>query len=223
MRVHRVFAAAAAVLTLAGGSALVVLGGSEPAEAGDVAAVLAMASAPSSGLVAGSEGGALHAQSAGAVDYFLKVDGIEGESTDDTHKGQLDLLSYSWGIEQSGRAAGVGGGGAGKVTFQDFSFTSNVSKATPKLFLACASGEHIKEVVLSVRKKGEAQQDYLVIKMTDVIITSYQTGGSNGAIPVDQVSLNFGKIEVEYRGQRPDGSLEPPIRAAWDLKANKRA
>src|ERR1700753_4105926 len=82
-----------------------------------------------------------------AVDYFLKIDGIEGESKDSKHKGEIDLDSWSWGANQSGTYHGGGGGGAGKVAMQDFHFVMKINKASPKLMLACASGEHIKKAV----------------------------------------------------------------------------
>jgi type VI secretion system secreted protein Hcp len=158
---------------------------------------------------------------AAAVDYFLKVDGIPGESKDSSHSGEIDVLSFSWGVAQTGSSASGGGAGAGKANFQDISFTASMSKASPKLFQACASGEHIKEVVLTaVKADKKDRQEYLIVKMTDVLVSSYQTGGSSGQIPVDQFSMNFAKIEIEYRPTNPDGSLGEPIRAGWDLKEN---
>jgi type VI secretion system secreted protein Hcp len=159
-----------------------------------------------------------------AVDAFLKLDGIKGESTDDKHKDEIDVLSWSWGLSQTGTLAFGGGGGASKVQFQDFHFTSSISKASPLLFLGCATGEHIKEATITARKAGEKQQDFLIIKMNDVLITSYQTGGSSqsDALPTDQFSLNFAKIEYSYIPQKPDGGLASPVGGGWDLKLNKK-
>jgi type VI secretion system secreted protein Hcp len=106
-----------------------------------------------------------------AYDVFLKLDGIEGESLDDKHKDEIDIESFQWGLSQSGTLSGGGGGGVGKASFQDFSFTANISKASPKLFLACASGQHIKDGTITVRKAGKGQQEFLVVKMTDAFIT----------------------------------------------------
>lgn len=159
------------------------------------------------------------------VDYFLKIDGIEGESTDNRHKGEIEILSWSWGESNTGvMSHAATGGGAGKVSMQDFHFTAVMSKASPSLFLKCATGEHIKQAVLTARKAGGDQQDYLKITLTDVLISSYQIGGSNGdgGIPIDQFSLNFAKIEFEYRPQKADGGLDAPIKAGYDLKANKK-
>ena len=156
-----------------------------------------------------------------AVDFFLKLDGIEGESQDDTHKDEVELLSWSWGETNSGTASRGGGAGAGKVSMQDFHFTAEASKATPKLMLACATGSHIKDATLTCRKAGEKQQEYFIVKMTDVLVSSYQTGGSGGDIvPVDQISLNFAKIEWEYKPQDAKGTLQGAIKAGWDLKKN---
>lgn len=158
-----------------------------------------------------------------AVDYFLKIKGIEGESKDDKHKNEIDLESWSWGASQSGTHAGGGGGGAGKVSMQDFHFVMKMNKATPKLFLACANGKHIDEALLTCRKAGEKQQEYLVIKFTDLLVSSYQTGGSahGDVIPTDQISFNFAKIEFEYKEQQKDGSLGGAIKAHYDVKTNK--
>lgn len=158
-----------------------------------------------------------------AVDYFLKLDGIDGESTDDKHKGEIDVLSWSWGETNSGSHSTGGGGGAGKVSMQDFHFVMESNKATPKLMLACASGQHIKKAVLTCRKAGGEQQEYLKVTMDDLLVSSYQTGGSGSSVkPSDQISLNFSKIEFEYKPQKPDGTLDAPVKAGWDLKANKK-
>ena len=158
------------------------------------------------------------------ADYFLKIDGIQGESADAKHKGEIDVESWSWGVTQSGASSPGGGGGAGKATAQDFHFVARTSKASPKLFLACASGQHHKSAILTARTAGKSQQDFLKWTMTDVLVSSFQTGGSEAGqvVPIDQVSLNFSKIEVEYRTQNPDGSPGAAIKEGWDFKANKK-
>jgi type VI secretion system secreted protein Hcp len=157
-----------------------------------------------------------------AVDYFLKIDGIQGESFDVKHKGEIQLESFSWG-ETSASGAGPGGGaGAGKVHIQDLVVTMVVSKASPKLMLGCATGKHYKEAVLTARRTGKAQQEFLTFKFKDVVVTSYQTGGSaQGDVPIDQASLGFATIQLEYRPQKADGSLDTPVKSGWDLKQNK--
>ena len=159
-----------------------------------------------------------------AVDYFLKIDGIEGESHDSKHKGEIDLQSWSWGESQTGTHSGGGGGGAGKVSMQDFHFVMKCNKASPKLMLACATGEHIPKAVLVCRKAGKDQQEFLKVTLTDVLVSSYQTGGSahSDVIPTDQISMNFAKIEKEYKEQKADGSLGGAVKAGYDVKANKK-
>ncbi|MGE5570098.1 MAG: Hcp family type VI secretion system effector [Rhodospirillales bacterium] len=156
------------------------------------------------------------------VDYFLKIDGIAGESQDHKHKGEIEIESFSWGATQSGTASYGGGMGAGKVQMQDFHFVMRVNKASPKLMLACATGDHIKSAILTCRKAGKEQQEYLKVTFTDLMVSNYQTGGSAGdTIPMDQISLNFAKVEIEYKEQKPDGSLGGAIKAHYDLKTNK--
>jgi type VI secretion system secreted protein Hcp len=158
-----------------------------------------------------------------AVDMFLKIHGIPGESTDASHRDEIDLLSYTWGESQPALASSAGGGSAaGRVAMQDFHFTMRINKASPKLFLACASGAHIRNAILTVRRSGGNPVEFLKWTFTDVTIGSYQTatGVPPGELPLEQVSLRFAKIEVEYRPMRPDGSLDAPIKAGWDLQAN---
>lgn len=157
------------------------------------------------------------------VDYFLKLEGIEGESTDDKHKNEIDVLSWSWGETQSGTAAHGGGSGAGKVSMQDFHFTMRVNKATPTLLLACATGQPFASAELVCRKAGGAQEEYLKYTFSDVLVSSYQTGGAAGdTIPTESISLNYAKMEVEYKPQKPDGTLDSPVKVGYDLKANKK-
>ena len=158
-----------------------------------------------------------------AVDYFLKLDGIEGESTDSKHAKEIDVEAWSWGESQAAAAAPAGGSGTGKVSMQDFSFVMKFNKASPKLMLSCATGKHIKSAKLAVRKAGQGQLDYLTFTFLDVVVSSYQTGGteSSGLAPLDQVSLRYAKIEVEYKAQKADGSLVVAGQFKFDLKLNK--
>lgn len=157
-----------------------------------------------------------------AVDYLLEIDGIKGESGDSKHPGTIEINSFSWGATNSGSHSGGGGGGAGKVHFQDVHFTTHVNIASPKLLLACASGQHIKKAVLYVRKQGKDQHDYYKVTLEDLLVSSYQSGGHEGgdSRPTDQFSLNFTKIKFEYKQQKPDGSLGDGPTATWDVKKN---
>ena len=158
------------------------------------------------------------------VDYFLKIEGIEGESLQKGHEKEIEIMSFSWGESNAGSFAGNLGGGSGKVSMQDFHFTVPINRSSPKLFLACATGEHIKGATLTCRKAGKTQQEFLKWKFSDILISSYNTGGSGGAdvVPIDQVSFNFTKIEVSYAPQKQDGSLDAAIPAGYDLKAGQK-
>jgi type VI secretion system secreted protein Hcp len=137
-----------------------------------------------------------------AVDYFLKIDTIPGESQDATHKGEIQLESWSWGETQQGTQAYGAGGGAGKVAMQDFHFVMKTNKASPLLFLACANGQHIPKATLTARKAGKEAQEYLKWIFTDLLISSYQTGGSahsGDAVPTDQISFNLPRLMLNTR------------------------
>ena len=155
-----------------------------------------------------------------AVDYYLKIAGIDGESTKKGVENHIEVLSWSWGETNSGSMSHGGGGGTGKVSMQDFNFSMTINKATSKLWLACATGEHLKEALLTCREAGKEQQVYFTVKFTDLLISSYQIGGAAGDDhkPVDHVSFNYTKIETEYKPQKADGTLESPIKAGYDLK-----
>ena len=159
-----------------------------------------------------------------AVDYFLKIEGIEREAQEAKHGKEIQLESWSWGETQSGSHAVGAGGGAGKVSMQDFHFVMTVNKASPKLMLACATGEHIKSAVLTCRKAGKEQQEFLKVSFSDLMVSSFQTGGSarGEIVPTDQIALNFAKIEFEYKSQKQDGSLDTPVKAGYDLKKQQK-
>ena len=112
-----------------------------------------------------------------ASDIFAKIGDIKGESLDDKHKDEIEVLSFSWGVTNAAVVPGGGGGGAGKATFQDLSIVHNIDKATPLLLRACATGTHLKEATITHRKAGKGQQEFLIVKMNDVIITGVTHGG----------------------------------------------
>jgi type VI secretion system secreted protein Hcp len=158
-----------------------------------------------------------------AADFLLMIDGIKGESQQDKHKGEIEVESFSWGASQQGTFGAGGGGGAGKVSFTDIHFTSRVGKHSPLLVKACATGQHIKKAVLTCRKSGGDQQEYYKVTLEDLLVSSYQSGGSEGSnsVPADQCSLNFSKIEFSYAPQKEDGKLDSPVVIQYDLKASK--
>ena len=160
-----------------------------------------------------------------AFDAFIKINGIEGEVAEFGHEGEILVESFSWGMSQTS-AGHLGGGGAGKVNFNDFSIVKALDKASPKLALACASGQHITEVTLTLyRAGGETRQKYMEYKMTDVFITSVNQGGNaNGDVdkPLENVSFSYGKVEWKYTQQRADGGPGGTTQTGWDLKKNQQ-
>jgi len=152
------------------------------------------------------------------IDGFLKIEGIPGESQDTKHKGEIEVGAWSWGESASVPTPGAGGG-AGKVTIQPFTFSSGISKASPLLMKACASGQHIKSALFTARHGGQTQVEFLTIALGDVLVSSYQTGGGgeDGSAPLESISLNFRTIRVEYKETKPDGTAGTPVVFAWDL------
>jgi len=157
-----------------------------------------------------------------SADIFLKIDGIKGESKDSKHKDEIELHAWSWAQAQTGSAASGGGMGSGKVQMHDISFTKSVDKATPKLIGSCAKGDHIPKAEMAMRKAGGEQKEYLKITLEDVMVSSYSTSGSGGGeVPMENVTLAFGKITVEYFEQDNKGTMTSAGKAGWDVKANK--
>jgi type VI secretion system secreted protein Hcp len=157
-----------------------------------------------------------------AVDMFLKLDGIKGESKDHKHKDEIHIESFSWGMSQTGAHGTGGGGGAGKVAVHDISITKFLDKASPALMLHCCNGKHIKDGLITVRKAGEKPVEYLKIKLTDLLVSSVQEAGHGGDLLSESLSLNFAKFHVEYQEQKPDGSGQPGGEMGWDVKANQK-
>ena len=157
-----------------------------------------------------------------AVDMFLKIDGVDGESRDADHKDEIDILAWSWGLSQSGTTHMGGGGGAGKVSVQDISITKWVDKSSPNLLKYCCNGKHFKEALLTVRKAGEKPLEYIKIKLEELIISSVSTGGSGGEDRLtENCTLNFAKVAYEYQPQKDDGSKDGgAIPMGWNIAEN---
>jgi type VI secretion system secreted protein Hcp len=161
-----------------------------------------------------------------AYDAFLKLTDVKGESQDAKHKGEIDILSFSFGVAQTGSSAIGGGGGTGKASVQDFHFVHAMDQATPVLFQKCATGEHLKEALITVRKAGGDQLEYLKIKLVDVLVSSVSPSGTtahagSSEVPLESVSLNFAKISLDYQPQGADGKAQGgAIHGGWDVKQN---
>lgn len=158
------------------------------------------------------------------VDYFLKVEGVDGESKDSQYGGWIDVVSWAWSETQTGTLAHGGGGGGGKVSMKDFVVRFHHCKASPKLMEGCASGQRFGSATLVARVAGGTQAKFLQIKFTDVLVGSYETSGASGSAgrPIDNVGLNFGKIEHEYQEQTESGSPGGTVLGNWNLKLNKK-
>lgn len=148
------------------------------------------------------------------MDYFLKIDGIQGESRDAKHKGEIELVSFGWGADVARGGGSGGGGGSGRAQFQPFHFTMLTNKASPQLFLATVSGKHLKEATLSVRRAGKQALEYLKIKFTEVFVTSFHEEAGPEP-PTELIAFDFGRIEIDYSAKR--GGTE---HAGWDVKKN---
>jgi type VI secretion system secreted protein Hcp len=157
-----------------------------------------------------------------AVDMFLKIDGVEGESKDKSHPKQIDVLSWSWGASNRGSAHVGGGAGSGKVEVQDLQVTKYVDSSSPKLLLACFTGTHFDNALLSVRKAGgQSPVEYVKIKMQEIFITSVSTGahGSDDRL-TESITLNFSKVNLDYTPQTEKGAAGTAIPFSWDIAAN---
>jgi type VI secretion system secreted protein Hcp len=161
-----------------------------------------------------------------ALDMFMEMgDKISGETKDDefSKKKAIDVLAWSWGMSQSGSFHEGGGGGAGKASFQDVSFTKWVDSSTPALMIHLAKGTHIPECKLTCRKAGEGQQKYIEITMTKCIVSSVSTGGSGGEDRLtENVTLNFAEVNYEYFTQDDKGATKSAGKFPWSIEANKQ-
>lgn len=158
-----------------------------------------------------------------AVDMFIKIGDLKGESVDDKHKGEIDVLAWSWGMSQSGNTHVAAGGGAGKVNVQDLSFTKHLDKASPNLMQYCCNGKHFADALLTVRKAGENPLEYLKITLKDLIIAAVTTGGSGSEDRLtENVTLNFAEFKVEYTPQKKDGSGDAAVTVGWHIAENKK-
>ena len=155
---------------------------------------------------------------------YLKLDGIKGESTSAQHPDEVVVESWTWGVEADpAPSGGAGGAAAGKPGFSDLTFSHRVDRASPELWKACATGKRIREAILSVNRGAAAAQDYIIIKLKDVIVTSaaMADASADALSPIETVSLAFGKLDYAYRPQNPNGSLGTAVSFKYDVPTNK--
>jgi type VI secretion system secreted protein Hcp len=160
-----------------------------------------------------------------AVDMFLSIKGVEGESADSAHPKEIDVLAWSWGLSQSGTAHVGGGAGSGKVSVQDISVTKYVDSASHRLMQAVLKGDHFEEAKLTVRKAGGDPLEYIVITMKKkVYVTGISTGGSGGEDRLtENVTLNFEEVNFAYKPQTEKGTGEAAKEVAWNIAQNAAA
>jgi|SRR5690554_685101 len=155
-------------------------------------------------------------------DFYIKIDGIPGESKDSNHEGQIDVLSWGYAVSQSSSANVGGGGGVGKAHFSELVFTHYVDKSTANLIKYCASGKHVPSVELSCCKVGDGQQEYMKITLKDVLVTHVRPmGATNSPRVLEEVGISYSEIKVEVKEQNKDGSMGATVTGTWNVKQNK--
>jgi type VI secretion system secreted protein Hcp len=155
-----------------------------------------------------------------AVDYFLKLDQVDGESADDKHKNEIQIMSWSWGASNVSSVAGTGGSGAGKVDLSDFSIMTYFDKATPKFFKSACLGTHIKTGSMTAVKAGAEGKPYLKVDFQEMFVTSLQISASS-EIPTVSVSFSYNQIKIDYSTQNEQGNVTSTGAQGWDVKGNK--
>ncbi len=172
-----------------------------------------------------------------AFNLFIKFDGIMGESTDIRHKDEIDVLDWAWGVSMAGTINSGGGAGVGKAAFSDLSFTHHIDKASPNLFKTCATGKHVKEAKLTVRRAiapkppsplsnpldvPNVAEDFLIITMSEVMVTHVTpVGNTTSSSMIESVSLQFGRVDMEYKPQLRGGVFDAGVHFTYDIQANQ--
>jgi type VI secretion system secreted protein Hcp len=159
-----------------------------------------------------------------AVDIFMQIDTVKGESTDSKFKDSIEVMSWSWGLTQSGTTHAGQGSGAGKVNVHDLSFTKYVDTSSPVLLQHCCKGKHFSKATLTMRKAGSTPLVYLVIELKNVLISSVSlaTAASDDR-QTEVVTLNFGQFSYSYTPQKADGSGGAAIQTTWNIASNSES
>jgi type VI secretion system secreted protein Hcp len=157
------------------------------------------------------------------VDIFLKLDGVKGESKDEKHRGEIDIFDYDLEVNQEGTRHTGSGGGAGKATFGDLMITCQVDTSTTDLFQCCASGKHIAQAVLTLRKAGDKPLEFFVGTLIDIVVSKVKLKAPNSDEQrhLVEVHLNYAKIKLKYYPQSDSGVAGVPTEGGWDIAANK--
>ncbi len=158
-----------------------------------------------------------------AVDMFLKLGDIKGESQDLAHRDEIDITNWGWGLSQTGSMHSGTGGGSGKADFTNLNLTKPLDKSSPNLMMACATGKHYPEAKLVVRKAGGTSPvEYLVIILKEVMVVSYSTRADTADdVLYDSIALNFATVDVSYQPQKADGAKDGgPVKFGWNIRQN---
>jgi len=160
-------------------------------------------------------------------DAFLKIDGVDAESSDSKHKGEIEILSFHWGVSQAitGTVSSTGTFSGQRCDMTALAIVKQLDKSSPKLAQACAAGDHFKEATLTLSRAGGDKQPYMKYKLSDVLVESVRTGGASqgeGGVPSEELGLRYGKIELEYTVVGNDGKAAGNTSGGWDLKENKK-
>jgi type VI secretion system secreted protein Hcp len=159
-----------------------------------------------------------------AANYFLNIDEnkIAGQSQQEEHTDELEILSFSFGVSQQGGFSYASGGGSAKCNFQDLSVSFRMCSGSPEIMKACASGTHFDKITLTCLKAaGDKQEPYMTIVLERCIISSYQTGGSGDDMPIESMSINFEKVQQNYLAQNPSGGTDTTGTGTYDLATAK--
>jgi len=155
-----------------------------------------------------------------AIDTHIKFDGIDGESMHKDHKGEVAVLSWSWGLTSAAGASTGAATSKRKAVPQEMRIVHRYDKASPMLAKQAVLGRHVPSAVLTARKAGEGQKDFLKVTMKEVFITSVQAS-EGGEGPTEEVAMSYGTIDFEYRPQNDKGSLGSPVQFGWNIKSGK--
>ncbi|RZI76746.1 MAG: type VI secretion system tube protein Hcp [Rubrivivax sp.] len=155
------------------------------------------------------------------IDSHIKFDGVDGESPHQDHKNEIDVLSWSWAVSNGSSANAGGGSGSGKAQPSVLTFVHFYDKASPILAKKCAQGVHFPSVVLTSRKAGEGQKDFLKVTLKEVFITSVAPAAASGGQILETVSMSYGSVEFGYKPQDDKGAMGGEVKFAWDVKTTK--
>jgi len=163
-----------------------------------------------------------------ANDIFLKIDDLVGDSKDKatpSHKDEIQVLGFSWGMTQTGTTHNATGGGSGKVSVNDISFTKRVDTTSTNLIKHCCNGHHFKQAVFTVRKAGgKSPVEYFKITLEELIVSSITTSvAPESETIIENVTLNFARFKLAFVPQADDGTPMAEMPASWDIPGNAEA